>query len=61
MSRAIRQVNLAGMSDSALEALREAVARAVRGGQDDRDCLLEDADAEIKRRPGLNQRTREPI
>jgi hypothetical protein len=47
MSRAIRQMNLAGMSDSALEAMREAVARAIKGGQDDKDRLLEDIDHEI--------------
>ena len=49
MTRGIRQMSLAGMSDLALAAMRESVARAAAVSGDP-DHLIEDIDAELARR-----------
>jgi len=54
MSREIRRMNLAGMSDEDLAAVRQGVAGVIGGDGQDFDHLLGDIDHE------LELRTREP-
>jgi len=60
MSREIRQMNIAGMSDDGLAAMRESIARAISGGGD-YEHLLEDLDAEIARRVPAGGISREAL
>lgn len=55
MTRAVRQMNLAGLDDAGLKAMRDAVEKALPDGADDFNHLLEDIDAEI------DLRKREPL